>query len=179
MQIIEKGKFDITQNRFYRDGTLIFTNSNPDPTGTGNSIYIDPTDVGPVNNVVYQADVSDGQETVLSNRIEFKFVYPFYIGNLTNSNPTEAQVKTLQKFVTPKKNQQFIHNFSQERYVIAYPQAYGELDHIYDTNRFETIDDYTLLTDTYTMLDGASVPYFIYVFNFLTDAVDFTNYFEF
>lgn len=173
-----KKKDPITEVTFFRDGNLINTNNNPNSNG-GTEVYLDLVDVGPSNDVFYQAKVYDGTSLVSSNTIWYRLVYPFYIGNTSTNTPDDTIVQSFDKIITPKQNQQYEFNFTQQRYVIAYPDAYGPLKHIYDTNGFETIDDYTLRFDTYVMLDGESVDYRLYVFNFLTDASNFINYFEF
>lgn len=160
----------------------------PNPNG-GDEIWNDLVDIGTGLNpqdVSYYAQARDTQPTlVTSNTIWYRFVYPMYVGNLTSSSPSEAQIKTLNKLIQAKSNVSYEHNFSQSRYVFAYPQSYGSLVSIIDNNGYETIDDYKVISDTFTMLDGASVDYYIYVFevpgyeSVLTDAVNFTNTYKF
>jgi hypothetical protein len=181
-----KKKLNITEVKWFRDNTLINTLSSPNPNGaTETHIHLTPIGAG-VNppDVNFKATVADGQTVNNSNIISYKFVYPFYVGALTTTTPTESDVKGLTKLILPKQNISYEFNFTQKRYIFAYPQAYGILANILDTNLFETIDDYDIQVGNYTMLDGNVVPYFIYIFNsynagLLTDAVNFTNTFKF
>lgn len=181
-----KKKLAITAIEYFKDGVSIHENIAPNPNG-GDDFYSTSgfgTGIPNPPDVNFQATVTDGQTVVQSNTLWYRFVYPFYVGNLVSTTPTEANVKSLTKLVVPKQNISHVFNFTQQRYIFAYPQSYGLLDHILDTNLFETIDDYDLQTASYTMLDGAVVPYYIYIFNpynagLLTDAVNFTNTFQF
>ena len=185
---VTKGTEDIDEVEWFRDGGSINVESNPDPNG-GDEIFIETNDVGNGVNppdVSFYATAFDLKPFEAgSNTIWYRFVYPFYVGNLTSTSPTEAQVKSLNKLIVPKQTIEYEHNFSQSRYVIAYPQSYGSLQSILDTNGYETLDDYTIVSDTYTMLDGNSVAYYIYVFQIpgypsaLTDAVNFVNQYKF
>lgn len=181
-----KNNLNISAVTFLRDGNLIHTESSPNPNG-GTEVYLEETDLGTGLNpsdVNFTSTVGDGTSVVTSNKIWYRFVYPFYVGSLVSTTPTEAQVKALSKIVSPKQNISHVFNFEQERYVFAYPESYGTLESILDTNSFETIDDYVLQVNSYTMLDGNNVNYNVYVFNpynsgLLTDAVNFTNTFIF
>lgn len=184
---IVKKKDDITEVSFYRNNVLVSTENNPNPEG-GNVQYIDTVDVGSGINpqdVSFKAVVYDDTQYVTSNQVDYNFVYPIYVGNLETTNPTENQIKSLTKLLIPKQNVSFQHNFNQSRYVIAYPQNYGAISSILDNNNYETIDDFTIISKQFLMLDGAQITYSIYVFNVsgypdaLTDAVNFTNTYKF
>jgi hypothetical protein len=170
-----KKKLNIQTVRIFKNNNLFLTSNSPNPNG-GVSNF---SDSNVSTNTTYYATVFDGQQTVQSNNRVYNFVYPIYIGNLTQTNPSESEIKSLTKRIVPKSNQTFVNNFTQRRYCIAYPKSYGLLKHIYDTNGFETIDDYSIIESTFTMLDNQAVIYYIYVFNYLTDATDFTNTFVF
>lgn len=181
-----KKKLPIISVETFRGVSSINLDTDVNPNGGVEAYYYD-TPIGVDSNpsdVSFVSKVSDGQSIVTSNTIWYRFVYPFYVGSLTTIEPNEAQVKGLNKLTVPKQNIAHEFNFTQERYIFAYPQSYGVLKNILDNNLFETIGDYNVLSKTFTMLDGAVVPYYVYVFNpynsgLLTDAVDFTNTFKF
>jgi hypothetical protein len=181
-----KKKLNIEEVEFFKDNSSIYLQATPNAAG-GTEYYLHEDDIGTGVNppdVTFMSNVKDGTSTVNSNVISYMFVYPVYVGSLTQTTPNESQVKSLTKLVIPKQNVTHEFNFVQQRYVFAYPQSYGPLVSILDTNLFETLDDYDVQSATYTMLDGASVDYYIYVFNpynagLLTDAVNFKNTFRF
>jgi len=130
-------------------------------------------------NTAYYANVMDGQSVVSSNVLNYKFIRPIYVGQMAASVPSQGSILAMDKYLVPKSTISHVFTFSQLRYCIAYPASYGPLDHIYDTNGFETIDDYTVFEINITCLDGAVVLYKVYLFNYLTEADNFTNTFRF
>ena len=159
----------ITSVIFRRNGIIIEDVASPNPNG-GTEAY---TDNNPVSSdTTYNVTVSDGTLSD-SKSIAYRFVYPFYWG-VGAKNLTPAQIQALTKRIEQKSNKTVTTSPNNEVYYFAYPASYGQLTSILDPNNFETIGDYTLRTENFTMLDGSTVQYYVYEFNNLTSQNNFT-----
>lgn len=165
----------ITTVEFYRGASLAYSVPTPDPAG-GTELWTETTDIE--STTTFTAKVSDGTSTTTSNSKTYTFVYPFYWG-VGAQSLTPAQIQALTKSVTAKGTKTFDSSPSSEVFYFAYPKSYGLLSSILDTNSFETISDYTVRDESFTMLDATSQDYYIYEYNNPTTQTDFTNTFYF
>lgn len=170
-----KKVYPIEKVEFYRDSVLINTISAPNPDG-GNETYTDSTAIS--DTVTFTAKVYDEQSSSQSVKT-INYVYPFYVGSVANSSPTEAQIKALSKLVKTKGDTAYSFTLTDSRFVIAYPKSYGTLSSILDKNGFETINSYTRTEVTITGLNGVAVVYYVYTLNNITTQTNFTNTFKF
>jgi len=157
------------------NSTVIKTSTTPTATG-GIEVYIDTGTR--IATVAYTAVAGDGTSITTSNAVTFTFVYPFYYG-VGAQSLTEAQVQALTKLVKTKSDTTTTTSPSTEVYYFAYPQSYGSLTSILDTNGFETIGGYTQRSVSMTMLDATSQSYYIYEFNTPTTQTSFSNQYKF
>jgi hypothetical protein len=116
------------------------------------------------NTTTYYAKVYDDKpNSVNSNSVTFTYVYPIYIGSLNMINPTESDIKSMNKRITGKGNQSLSYTITSSRFCFAYPSSYGNLTSIKDPNNFEMVGSFTKTTTNFTMLDGKSIAYTVYV----------------
>ena len=127
----------------------------------------------------FTAKVSDGRSTVTSNNITYTFVFPFYVGKTTASTIETLQLPVSDKRVQTKGNVTKVYTTSQERFYIAYPAAYGNLNSVFDTNQFEILPDFERGTKLVSMTDGTQVNYNVYLFKNLVSVSDFTVTYKF
>ena len=127
----------------------------------------------------FTAKVSDGRSTVTSNNITYTFVFPFYVGKTTASTIETLQLPVSDKRVQTKGNVTKVYTTSQERFYIAYPAAYGNLNSVLDTNQFEILPDFEKGTKLVSMTDGTQVNYNVYLFKNLVSVSDFTVTYKF
>ena len=168
---------NITSVTFYRNGSLIHTQSSP-LSGGGLESYTDTTPVT-TNGVTYYAIVGDGTGTSQSNSLSYTFVYPFYYG-VGAQGLTGAQIRsTLTLLVKTPSNTVTVTSPSSQVFYLAYPDTSPALTSILDTNGFETISDYTLRTVSITGLDSTSQTYKVYEYNNPTTQTSFTNTYKF
>jgi hypothetical protein len=170
---VKKSK-TITKVEFYRNNALINTVSSPNPNG-GNETYTDATVVN--DTVTYKAMVYDGQSNASSSKT-ITYVYPYYIGSLTNATPISSDITALTKLVKTKSNTTQAFTTTNGRFCISYPQSYGALTSILDQNNFETIGGYNLTVVNITGLNGVSVAYNVYTLATITTQTNFTNTFK-
>jgi hypothetical protein len=168
---------NITSVSFYRNGSLIHTQSSPNPNG-GTESYTDTTPVAG-NGVIYNAVVGDGTNTTTSNSLSYTFVYPFYYG-VGAPGLTGAQIRsTLTLLVKTPSNTVTVTSPVNQVFYLAYPDTSPTLSSILDTNGFETISDYTLRAVSIVGLDGTSQTYKVYEYNNPTTQTSFTNTYKF
>lgn len=152
---------NIVKIEYYKNGSLIDTNSTPTSSG-GSGSYTDVVEIS--NNTTYYSKVyDDSPNSVNSNSIAFTYVYPMYIGSFNNSSPIESDIKSMTKLITTKGNQSLSYTISSSRFCFAFPSSYGSLSSIKDPNGFEMISTFTMTTENFTMLDGNVVSYNIYI----------------
>ncbi len=173
---VTKKKNNITSIRYLKNGSQIFLNSSP-PTGTAVSTYNYTTPFSVDSQ--YQVEVNDGTTIVQSNILDFKFVYPVYVGvgaiGLSNS-----QIQALTKLILEPMADlpRSLSPTSQVMY-FACPSAYDGLTAILDPHSNNTLVDWTIRLANFTMADGNSVQYRIYEFNNLTTQSGFITTFKF
>lgn len=121
----------------------------------------------PVNSVNKQltAKVTDASNKVVSvNTSAFNFVYPYYVGIVTEDAVIdEALVKGLEKKVEAKGNKTIAYTCDNQRMVFAYPKAYGALKIVIDPNNFDVTGTFTKQEVSITGLDGTAQAYYVYV----------------
>jgi hypothetical protein len=172
---ITKKSDDIVKIEYYKNGSLIHTNGSPS-SGSSTDSYTDSTGIN--NNTTYMAKVYDDKSSSTSS-VTHTYVYPMYIGNVSNLNSTETDIKTMTKLIKIKGNQSNSYTISSSRFCFAYPSSYGNLTSILDPNGFEMLSSFTKTTSNFTMLDGLSIGYNIYTLNTPTTQSAFTVTYKF
>lgn len=173
--ITTKGANPITSFILKKNGSAIFTDTSPSPTG-GTETYTDSSGVS--TNTTYQAIVSDGTLTGQAT-ISYQFVSAYYWGVADAGLDISTDGGGLTKVVVPDSaNISFVFNptFPQV-YYFAYPASYPALTSILDTNGFETISDWTVSTVSVMNSFGDVKSYRQYEFNNPTTTVNFRNTF--
>ena len=169
---------DITEVRFYRGATLIYTDLAPSANGSANSSYVDNTPFS--DNISYSAQVLDGVGApVVSNTVSYPFVYPYYWG-ASVPGLTAAQVAVLggaKQIIANTNNRVVTYTVAIGDIVyFAYPAAYGALTSIKDQNGFEAISGFTATTENITGLDGTVQSYRLYKLNNVIGVAGTTTY---
>jgi hypothetical protein len=167
---ITKKSDNITKIEYYKGSSLIYTNSSPNSNG-GTDNYTDASGIN--SSTTYSVKVYDSKPNTVSSSISFNYIYPMYIGNVDNSNPTESDIKGMTKKLVVKGNQSLSYTVSNSRFCFAFPSLYGNLISIKDPNNFEMISTFTKTTSNFTMLDGLSVSYNIYTLTMPTTQNNF------
>ena len=167
----------IKEVKFYKGSAVIETVAAP--TAGGGTETFKLTEA--INaNTSFKASVSDGQTNVNSNTVSFTFVYPIYVGDVTEASPDQTAIKAMEKIVTTKPSSRAkSHTLTNSRFCIAYPASYGNLKSILDANSFEIIDDFVKETKSITGLDGTAQTYNVYTFKNLVTMTGFTVTYKF
>lgn len=161
---------------FFRNASLIHTDSSPNPSG-GLETYTDTTPVSA--QTAYQAKVDDGTSIVASNIVTFTFASAYYYGVASPGLNVSSDGGGLTKLVigdtTPIS---LLFSPVNQVFYFLYPDSYPVLTSIKDTNGFETITDWTLtnavsITNSFGHVDT----YRKYVYNNVTTQTNFTNTF--
>lgn len=171
LQINSLGTSTPTSIEFYVDGTLIDTQTYNNGQLKYTSNYT--TDI--TTNTKVEAKLlynkSTGDSTSVVGNKTFTFVNPSYFGTtlLDGTTITDTDIKNMTTLTLTNKNYTGTNiTMSNERIVYAYPQSYGNLTSIKDSNNFEYIQSYSLINVT---ID--SVTYNVYV---MSDPVTVTNF---
>lgn len=132
---------------------------------------------------VWKIEGKNTKDQTFSETFTVVWYDPFYYG-VGNKNLTVSQVQQLTKSVTAKGNKTFSFSPNNQVYYFAYPQSYGLLVSILDTNGFEIKNDFTVRSETFTpnetyFKNTVNVPYYVYEFNNLTTQTNFNITFKF
>lgn len=132
-----------------------------------------------ITNTTLTGKVTDDTNAIVSkNTGTFTFVHPIYHGAFNGDiAPTQDQIKALTKHIESKGTKTYKYTCNNERFIFAYPKAYGALSAIYDQNNFNVTDTFTQYTVSVTCLDGNNVDYYIYMSS-RTTVTDFNNKFQ-
>ena len=172
---VTKKSNDIVKIEYYKNGSLIHINGMPSSESSIDN-YTDSTGIN--NTTTYMAKVYDDKSSN-SNSVTHTYVYPIYIGNVDSLSSTETDIKSMTKLIKIKGNQSNSYTISSSRFCFAYPTSYGNLTSILDPNGFEMLSSFTKTTSNFTMLDGLSVGYNIYILNIPTTQSNFTVTYKF
>lgn len=117
------------------------------------------------SNKNFKAIVTDAaQKTVTVNTGSFTFVSPYYMGICeANASLNEGLIKAMTKKIETKGNKSHSYTCNNQRAVIAYPKAYGDLRQILDPNSFDVTGTFIKQVVTITGLNEAPVEYNVYV----------------
>lgn len=179
----------ITPNFRQNDGgaitkyTLVRGNA-PLVDATSTQAYTDTISISHGASIIYTATVAYGDGA--SKQSTFGIEYPgisagtvnatatlrayanSYYGVISNSSITEADIASLTSRLGTSRGFTATYNMTNQRSVYMYPQSFGALTSIKDSNNFEYINSYTRTTTTYNNVD-----YYVYI---LTDPVTITGF---
>lgn len=153
----------IKEVKFYKDSSIIHTESAPNENGGVTSHTYSTEAI--VNDVTFKADCTDTKNSVVtSNVISFKFYYPAYIGEIdaASSTPTQEEIKALTKKVQAKGNLSNTYTITNKRMVIACPPGWT-ISKILDPNSFDVTSSFAQQSLSITGLDGTPQTYTVYV----------------
>lgn len=91
-----------------------------------------------------------------------------YYGIINSSTITESDISSLSSRLSSSKSYTYTVNLAEQRIIYMYPQSFGTLTSIKDTNNFDYINSYTRTTLSYNGVD-----YYVYI---LTDPVTITGF---
>ena len=163
----------------YKNGTEIFNNTTVSAytdSATINhngSISYSATatyDDGPIKNTLLgipYPSTSIKAGSVSASGIIRAYALSYY-GIINSSTITENDISTLSSRLATSKSFTYTVDLSEQRIVYMYPQSFGTLTSIKDTNNFDYINSYTKTTLSYD-----SVDYYVYI---LTDPVTITGF---
>ena len=163
----------------YKNGTEIFNNTTVSAytdSATINhngSISYSATatyDDGPIKNTLLgipYPNTSIKAGSVSASGIIRAYALSYY-GIINSSTITENDISTLSSRLATSKSFTYTVNLAEQRIVYMYPQSFGTLTSIKDTNNFDYINSYTKTTLSYD-----SVDYYVYI---LTDPVTITGF---
>lgn len=95
----------------------------------------------------------------------FTFVYPYYFGvcNADSTSLSQDDIKAMTKKIEGKGNKSYTYTTNNQRFVIAYPKAHGDLKTIIDPNGFDITPSFAKTEIAITGLDGTAQAYLVYV----------------
>ena len=163
----------------YKNGTEIFNN-------TTLSAYTDSATINHNGSISYSATATYGDGPIKNTLLGIPYpntsikagsvsasgiirAYALsYYGIINSSTITENDISTLSSRLATSKSFTYTVDLSEQRIVYMYPQSFGTLTSIKDTNNFDYINSYTKTTLSYD-----SVDYYVYI---LTDPVTITGF---
>jgi hypothetical protein len=102
----------------------------------------------------YSFVVSYSNYSTGTSNITVSFVPPQYYGVLISGDINETNIKTLTKQVVSKQNLSASFSPVLQRYIYAYPSAFGDLTQIIDQNNFNITAGFTKTVMDFTLVDG-------------------------
>ena len=163
----------------YKNGTEIFNNTTV-------SAYTDSATINHNGSISYSATATYGDGPIKNTLLGIPYpntsikagsvsasgiirAYALsYYGIINSSTITENDISTLSSRLATSKSFTYTVDLSEQRIVYMYPQSFGTLTSIKDTNNFDYINSYTKTTLSYD-----SVDYYVYI---LTDPVTITGF---
>lgn len=157
-----RGLEPITTMTMYKEGQVIKSQSfDYDYKGEYEVTYEDMN----VNyNTNYRSSVTDGKTTVQSATRYYDFVYPLYIGDMAGhiTEPTEVNVKNMDKKVVKASTQTVTYNIVDRRMCICVPPGWV-IRNIIDPNNFDITPSFRQSTVQLSCLDGTTQEYRVYL----------------
>lgn len=154
------GNEEIEKVEVYKNNILISTIT----TGivNGNNSYIDANVIN--SDTEYKVIVYDKYNNITSNAKKYNFVNNIFFGVIGNVTVNEALIKSLTSSKTLKGS--LIETFvtDNQKIVFAYPQTYGNLSSIIDSDNLDMVEGFTKSSIELT-LNSTQVPYNVYVSN--------------
>jgi hypothetical protein len=128
----------------------------------------------------YTYRVTFTNTTVKTNSTNIEFAPPTYHGVLNELDINETNVKALTKRIRKESNDNNL-SFSPtlQRYIYAYPVAYGNLTRIVDPNGFDVTASFKKQVITFTLADATTEDYNVYYSDTDTTQVNFEIDFEY
>lgn len=158
----------------YKNGTEIFNNTTV-------SAYTDSATINHNGSISYSATATYGDGPIKNTLLGIPYpntsiksgsvsasgiirAYALsYYGIINSSTITENDISSLSSRLSSSKSYTYTVNLAEQRIVYMYPQSFGTLTSIKDTNNFDYINSYTRTTLSYNGVD-----YYAYI---LTDPV--------
>lgn len=133
---VTKNNNPITSTKFYVGDTVVNTDTSQTTTGVINYTHNIPI----TSNTSIKVVVNDGQSDTTSNIINIVFVNPMYVGLASGGALTEL--------VRVKGNYTYNNiTCTNDKVIFKFPESYGSLSSILDSNSFENISGFTKTTE--------------------------------
>lgn len=158
---VTKNSNPIASTKFYVGETVVNTDTSQTTTGVINYTYNTPI----TSNTSVKIVVNDGQSDTASNVINIVFVNPIYVGLASG---------TLTELVRVKGNYTYSNiTCTDDKVVFKFPESYGSLSSILDSNSFENLSGFVKTTEVINNInynvytsDTATLDGFSYTFKF-------------
>lgn len=157
---ITKGNENIDKVEVYKNGSLISTIISNILNGANS--YVDGNVIN--SDTEYKVIIYDKYNTITSNTKKYSFVNDYYFGVIDDVAITETLIKGLNNYKGLKENLSETFSPNNKKILFAYPQSYGDLSSIIDTENFDMIDGFTKSIINLT-LNSVQVPYNVYISN--------------
>lgn len=148
--------------KYYKNGILIGTKNN---NILINDAFLDGNII--TNDTSYYVVIDDGITQVQSNDIDITFVTNFYTGVIGDVSISENLIKSLEIIKLPKTDNQKSYILNDEKIIYCYPQYYGNLKSIIDSEGFNVIGSFVVSSINLT-LNNKIISYQIYTTEFPT-----------
>ena len=156
----------ITKIAFYENGVVVEeVTEGVESGGTFNHVFEPNSEINnTISSGYFKVVVSDASGTdVTANSSAMNFYYPYYIGVIDDGvEITEELIEGLTKKVEAKGQKTQSYTVNNQRMVIAYPKAYGQLSSILDPNGFEQLATFACTELDIVGLDGTTQTYYVY-----------------
>lgn len=157
---ITQGSETIDKVEVYKNDILIATIISGITNGV--NTYVDGNVIN--SDTTYKVIVYDKYNTVTSNEKKYSFINNFYYGVVDDTTINETLIKSLTPLKTLKSDLTETFTTDSQKILFAYPQIYGNLTNIIDTDNFDMIEGFTKTIINLT-LNSEQVPYNVYLSN--------------
>jgi gas vesicle protein len=158
---LTKNTLPITHIDYYKNDVIIHSK---DLTGNETQDFFIDSNVNTTS--LYYTTISDGKKTIKSESVKYDFIYRIYSGVVADGTTiNEANIKSLSGALQYKGSFTKRFTTNNQKVILAYPSAYGDLTNIIDENDMEVLDSFTKSTLNMTMEDNTSQPYTVYITN--------------
>lgn len=149
----------------YLDGQSVLGEKNGDEVEDGGSFDLTVSqEVSDNKNFSVKVTDASGKFYTV-NTGAFNFVYPYFFGKVAadKTSLTGQEIYAMTKKIEDKGNKSFTFDCDNERMVIAYPKAHGQLKSIIDPNGFDNFSAFVKTEVSVTGLDSTPQDYFVYI----------------
>lgn len=157
---VTKGSYDIDKIEIIREGQLLGTLDSNVMDGGTFSVAIDDIE-HPTDDTIYQVKVTDSENLSCIYLMPFKFVYPIYHG--TTASVTDANILLMSKTIEDSTlDKTYTIKTENDKFVFAYPSAYGDLEKVVDSNGFNVLNAFEVTEMSISCIDGTTQQYKVY-----------------